>query len=573
MKRNLAAVGWLAVIGLYMGLTALAYAGRAPNEFDEYIPLVLGRLIRRGLTPYTDFFSHYPPGSMYLHAASMAIAGETVLAQHFLHLVFYLATAALFWRWARRVLGGDDLALPATLLFVAGCAPLLATTSWIGFCLALAAVLVCWLRWGREGSPAAGWFALCGVLAGMTLLTRINFAVYAAAAVGLAVAAELAETRQQLGWRTAIAQGAKRLVAFAVPMVVCLGVWLLPYGRQMRAPVEQTVLFLMGMIPAHRFIELPVNPWMFYALAAPAGWFAIRLLLANRPLVETVVPAVAGGILAGVLLWRRTDPGVYTLALALSWSLAAALQWWRRVLRPAELGMLVFYSGIVHYSLTRADDWHLIHLVPAALALAPFLFTSELMQAVPRRVSALALTAAVAVLVTWIPYRPLWPDAQKGAYLLWRGGLMERIPDAERMARPASEAGPWGLLYPDRDELAAVRYVRERTRPDEAVFAGVKDHSRLYLNNVRLYWLLDRPVPTPYVNFEPGLVTERDVQERMISALEARRVRWAVLQEISGGDETFRKRGYRGSTLLDEYLAERFTTVAEFGRIAVLARR
>ncbi|MGQ9634211.1 MAG: hypothetical protein ACUVXB_08175 [Bryobacteraceae bacterium] len=573
MKRNLATLGWLLVIGCYMGLTALAYLGRAPNEFDEYIPLVLARLIRQGLTPYVDFFSHYPPGSMYLHAASMAIVGETVLGQHFLHLVFWIGTSALFWRWARRLLGGDDLALPATLLFVAGCAPVLTATSWIGFCLGLSVLLICSKGWDQEQMPSSGRFALCGLLAGLTLVTRINFAVYAAAAVGLAVTADLPDAARKLGWRTAVGVGARRLAIFAVPMIACLGAWLLPYGRQMLVPVEQTVLFLMGMIPAHRFIELPVNPWIFYALAAPAGWFAIKLLLANRPLLEAAVPAAASGVLAGLLLWRRTDPGVYTLALVLSWSLVAALQWWRRALRPAELGVLVFYCGIVHYSLTRADDWHLIHLAPAALALAPFVFTGELMQAVPRRVSALALTAAVAVLVTWMPYRPLWPDVQKGAHLLLRGKVLERIPDAERMSRPKSAEGPWGLVYQDRDELAAVRYVRERTRPDEPVFAGVKDHSRLYINNVRLYWLLDRPVPTPYVNFEPGLVTERVVQERMIAGLESRGARWAVLQEISGGDETFRKRGYRGSTLLDEYLADKFTTVAEFGRIAVLVKR
>jgi hypothetical protein len=132
---------------------------------------------------------------------------------------------------------------------------------------------------------------------------------------------------------------------------------------------------------------------------------------------------------------------------------------------------------------------------------------------------------------------------------------------------------PWGYLYPDLDQLAAVRFLRERTRADEPVFSGVKDHSRLFANNVRTYWLLDRPVPTLYVNFEPGLVTESWVQARMIEALETRRVRWVVLQRMEGGDPTFLKRAYRGSTLLDEFLQRSFRPVVSYGDFLILQRR
>lgn len=572
MSKHLQAALWTAAICAYVALAALACLGRPLGEFDESLPLVQARLMRQGLTPYTDFFSHYPPLSIYLHAGMFALLGETALAQHALHFLFWLPVLALFWRWASRLLGGNGLALPATLLFAAGCFPILMTTSWIGFSLALMALFVYGAA-GDQQTPSTKAMALCGALAGLALVTRINFAVYTAMAVGLSLFVDLPSAARAAGWRTALRERTLRALVFGTPMAVCLAAWLLPYGRQIRVPIEQTVLFLTQMIPAHRFLDLPVHPWLLYALAAPAGWFALRILLAGKPLLQAVPPAAAGLGMALMLLWRRTDPAVYTLALALSLGLVVSLQLWLRTLRRAELAMLVFYCGLIHYALTRADEGHLWHLIPVALAFVPFLMNTELAIAAPARLRPLALAAGVALLVAWEPARPLLPEVMRGVELLKYGEPARRVADADRMDQPGSENGPWSYLYPDRDQLAAVRFLRGKTRPDEPVFSGVKNHSRLFANNVRTYWLLGRPVPTLYVNFEPGLVTERWVQEQMMADLEARHVRWAVLEGLEGGDETFRKRAYQGATLLDEYLKRTFRPVAEFGNFLILERR
>jgi hypothetical protein len=43
-------------------------------------------------------------------------------------------------------------------------------------------------------------------------------------------------------------------------------------------------------------------------------------------------------------------------------------------------------------------------------------------------------------------------------------------------------------------ELVALRYMRARSSNSTPLFVGVKDHSRTFWNNLRVYWLADRSI-------------------------------------------------------------------------------
>ena len=63
---------------------------------------------------------------------------------------------------------------------------------------------------------------------------------------------------------------------------------------------------------------------------------------------------------------------------------------------------------------------------------------------------------------------------------------------------------------------ALVRYVDRTTEPGEAVFVANPRHDLVRVGNPLVSVLIDRPNPTRYPIMQPGVVTERDVQEEMV---------------------------------------------------------
>ena len=130
----------------------------------------------------------------------------------------------------------------------------------------------------------------------------------------------------------------------------------------------------------------------------------------------------------------------------------------------------------------------------------------------------------------------------------------------------------WESIYPDRDELAALRYMRANSSNSTPLFVGVKDHSRTFWNNLRIYWLADRSIGVRTFQLETRVATERPVQEGIIADLERNRATWIILDCVQDGDKEFVRTNYQGSTLLDKYIASRFREEVRFGRYAVATR-
>ena len=89
---------------------------------------------------------------------------------------------------------------------------------------------------------------------------------------------------------------------------------------------------------------------------------------------------------------------------------------------------------------------------------------------------------------------------------------------------------------------------------------------------MELYYLADRTGATRYMQFDPGLVGRREVQEAMLRELEEVRPTAAVLSRATLPSEP--RRGVPpGATLLDDYLATRYRRVGTAGPYVLLERR
>jgi hypothetical protein len=148
-----------------------------------------------------------------------------------------------------------------------------------------------------------------------------------------------------------------------------------------------------------------------------------------------------------------------------------------------------------------------------------------------------------------------------------------RWSDTERVLGPAPPVPVWASIYFDPNELQALRYMRKITGSNDPIFVGVKDHSRVFFSNLRIYWLAGRPIGTRVFQLETRVATEPDVQQGIIADLERNGVKCVILDlKQYEGDDTFRQIGYVGSNLLDEYIGSHFREEARFGKLAVLTR-
>jgi len=127
-------------------------------------------------------------------------------------------------------------------------------------------------------------------------------------------------------------------------------------------------------------------------------------------------------------------------------------------------------------------------------------------------------------------------------------------------------------IEPERKPyIDLVNYVHDKTRPGEPIYSGVKDHSRLFVNDAMLYFLVDRPPADRFLELEPGISNTRAGQQEIIDALARKNVRLIVLSDILSDEpnQTSRSNGVR---ILDEFIRANYRFYKDFGNQAVFIR-
>ena len=181
--------------------------------------------------------------------------------------------------------------------------------------------------------------------------------------------------------------------------------------------------------------------------------------------------------------------------------LGVFLHLFTRRLARSELCILLFFCGLLHYYLSRADWTHCRLLPIAGALLLPFLVfpRSGLIESEARSPVSKGTGVAVLLAASFVCFAS--PDLRPAVCTHPEGGATVGNPsppstsDRHRSGvGPIAPDAPWLALYPDTDELQALRYLRANTSSTDAIFSGVPDHSTVSVNNLRIYWLADRPV-------------------------------------------------------------------------------
>ena len=189
------------------------------------------------------------------------------------------------------------------------------------------------------------------------------------------------------------------------------------------------------------------------------------------------------------------------------------------------------------------------------------------------KVSGMAvLLAASVVCFGSLDLGPAATSIPKGARLLGTFVRHPHLTDTDQVLGPVAPDAPWLSVYSKGDELQALRYLRARASSADAIFSGVPDYSTVSGNNLRIYWLADRPIGVRSFQLETRVTTGAGVQQGIIADLEHNQVKWVFIDRFRWvPDPTFRAHPYAGSKLLDEYVASHYRPEARFGPYVVFS--
>ncbi|MCY2959940.1 MAG: hypothetical protein NTY35_07215 [Planctomycetota bacterium] len=372
----------------------------------------------------------------------------------------------------------------------------------------VAGLLFAWLMWKAIDEPRPVRFVLAGLALGLVGSLRHDLFGYLVLSGFVFFGLRVVVTRT-LRVRALVVPGL--LVALGAALVL-VPVWI-PVLRA--AGGERVVLDL--------FVEQSrVLAGRELGLFARSGWRGFQWMF---------VLEVAAPITAGVILWRK------------GWSDGLA------ILGALSLAALPAASG-------RTDAVHVIGSAAPALVLFAFLGVRELERRSargPRLATALALVGALVV-----------PAPRFLSFRL------------NREAGPKLDFATYDGLpeTPERAEGRAdvLDFVRAHTKPGEPIFVGTRSHRVIFVNELDLYYLAQRPGATRWLQFDPNLTNRLDVQVEIASDLERTHAEVVILCSCCYRDES-NGNDVPGSAWLDEYLASRYAIVRETGPYRLLQRR
>lgn len=563
----------------YAAVTIVCALAGPVSQFDDALPLVHGMLVQQGRTPNLDFYSFYPPLSPYVNAAAFDLFGRTVIGVRLINAFLYvlvLLLATLFFQLQFRrspLLTSVAVSVMATAIGAAIALPV-----WPGFAISLIALLI-WLCSHHLSKYRLAAVIASGALTGLTILYRINFGGYVAAIVALDILLHWLAHGRRFG------AGLRTMAAYAIPLTVVLaGVCLWIYGESVRAAVSEFVVTAQKVMSLRGFIHLQFTEDVAYAVTLPPAWFFFRILKGSDGLpLNAVLAGAVAPLLLGITLAGRAHSKVALIVVLLEIGSVLLLHRFAYRLQPAELTILLFYCCLLHYFLSRADWFHWRLLPIAGTLLLPFLSVSVTKDgpAPSRSPGASIGRGAVLAVLLMVCFSFIADTGMRPPVLYLRNGLAllsalarhPRMSDADLVLSGDSLPRPWASIYPDKDELQALRYVRARTGSSDPIFVGLQDHSTLFWSNLRMYWLAGRPIGVRHFQLETRVATEAPVQQEIISDLKKNNVSWIILDcELERGDPTFAQTTYKGSSLLDEYITAHFREEARFGRYAILRR-
>jgi hypothetical protein len=542
--------------GLFLAVFSFLFLcmDRVVGAYDEGIILTASMLVGSDQFIHRDFYANYGPGEFYLLAWLFEVFGQKIMVERCLDLAMRSGILVMLYFAARRHAG-----------------------KWIA--LTMAALCALWLAMvGNYGYPV---YPALLLAIGSTLLV-VRACTDAASPLGASCAGILAGTvvlfRYDIGFFT--------LVAHVLTVaVLCLGLrHLSPAAR---------VMWRSGAAYALGFILVTGSMAVCYALhgALPGFLHDVVTFPAKHYAATRALPFP--GIPATSKLETLSCLSIYLPPMLFLAVLVAGIdrQRWRasaRMPRSAGsaasdgevilivaftmLSALFYCKGMVRVSIEHMQ----LSLIPAMLALSVCVARANHAQHRLRFVFAGLLALAVCAALATAMLR-LGKASRVIDDTAWLAGyasgahdfVVEKTP-AQRLAHRIVQ--PLLLVAADRD--AALDYLVCNGGSLRHTFFGLKQHDRIFINDVSAYFLTHKMPVTKWHHFDPALQNSIEIQGQMIAGLERFKPAyiwiestWDLVKEPNASAHSSHVK------MLDAYIGAHYEPARQFGKIEILRRK
>ncbi len=503
-------------------------SSRFINLYDEGIILTGANQMQRGLVIHRDFYANYGPAQFWLLSKFFDILGTSVLIERIYDILIRSALALMAYvaliAYARKSVARLAAALIVAWLGTAGSS---AYPMYPALALVLASTSLLPLALAGSAHTTAIGFA-CGLFSGCAFLFKYDVGIYgilAQFAFIFFAAIFINGENQRLSQKT-ILTAAAYFTGVALPIVVLLGYF--QANGAMQGFIHDIFTFSARHYSQTRGLPMP-SVWSIVVNADGSGLAIYLPLLA------------IGLVIASLRITRSQQCTIDRLEQK------RHLFIWILVF----LTVVFFMRGIVRASVDHIQ----VALIPSILLL--FIAWPASRSGRPALLS-LWLLAAVLFL-----FSTASSAFQRIIYYPTLG---------QAIISGVSSTDYWFFIDPQR--VNAMQFIFQNTSEDEPIFIGAGRHDKIFANDVSMYFLAQRKPATHWYQFDPGLQSSQEIQEKMVNDLEESKPR-LVWQESTWDNmnEPNTSALSQGVLLLDRYLAEHYVAIATFGTITILIRR
>ncbi len=551
--RSLSSLGSLSVTAIFLVAFTilLASMSRTVNLYDEGVMVTGAARAMAGEVVHRDFYANYGPAQFYILAALFKLFGPSILVARLWGALVKAAIPVAVYLLGKRVMPAPWSLVSCVCSTVwLSLAENTVWPAWPALLASIGSILILFTIFEKGSSVKRALAA--GAVVGVATLFRydIGFIVCTAEAAVLLTYSLTVDAGGQTRLRfVAVNLGAYCVGIAAVCMPVAAAFWL--------AGASSDLLFDVVQFPAHHYAATRSLP---FPLPMPGRRpFYLFEYIVYFPLLMCV-----GTLFAAIPFNRPLAPRFCT-GMANSrrgtWELA--------LLGAVTFGL--FAKGLVRVSA--------IHMSPAVVP--ALLILAALLSANARRKVSVGFTAflAVAIAAGIVPTLNAY-DAVRNKILVnlyyssrpdRRASIPGDSPERSDSCRPDPGLERVACFEFSPDQAAAVRYVQANTTISDAIFVGLPQHERIFVNNVGFYFVADRRPATKWYHFDPGLQTSEPIQKLMIGDLLRSQPKYVVLDaEWEGAREPNESAKSSGVRLLDEFIDDNYRRVATFGSLTVL---
>ena len=494
------------------------------NIFDEGFIVSGAMLVNDGRLPYRDFLSMYGPGQYYLTAAIYRLFGEELVYVRVLHIILLTSLGFAVYLLSKRISHSRLASLIALFYYAAiviyaephvGYPAITATLFLVASAFALT-------TWSESMHPRS--LAIASLTIGIAGLFRWDFGIFGLLALLIAIVLHQSLERNISNRLIQLFQNINYALVPAVIIMTVVYVFLILIKSDPVQWYKEVPLFSLTEFAKWRGIDY-VKPqyWSFFRENTPTT-FIVPIL--NLTYLAVPVSLVLGASVVTLQYMFRplaTSDRKMRFVLTVFFSFLCLFLLNQMRVRP---GLIQGFPAIVVS-------------IPIAVLVTTYIGNSTVFGK-PVKVFFLISGLLAVALIAIVKH-------EKWLLLVKEDSIVVDDPRYSGIH----------LDLKDRSYIDLVRYIHGNTKPNEAIFSGVTDHSRLFINDTVIYFLTGRPPADRYLELEPGISNTVHGQQTIVNSLLQKNVRLIVLVDIVGYEPNQTSKS-NGVYILNDFISQNY---------------